>query len=109
MLRHFGHLDRVSSAPGFLLRMLTWCRDPEMEMEACMTGLRQHAGAAILAALLTVLASAPAVAQADLQAIDRRMSQFSAKGNYAAALVEAKKLEAAAKARYGIDHEIYAT
>ena len=58
---------------------------------------------------MTAFASAPAVAQADLQAIDRRMSQFSARGNYAAALVEAKKLEAAAKARYGVDHETYAT
>ncbi len=73
-----------------------------------MTGLRRHAGAAILAAFLTALASAPAVAQADLQAIDRRMSQFAAKGNYAAALAEAKKLEAATKARYGAEHENYA-
>lgn len=72
-----------------------------------MTCLRR-AGAVILVALLIAFASAPAAAQADLQAIDRRMTQFVAKGNYAAALVEAKKLEAAIKARYGTDHENYA-
>jgi CHAT domain-containing protein/Tfp pilus assembly protein PilF len=76
-------------------------------MEAWMTCLRRRAAAAILAVLIA-FASASAAAQADLQAIDRRMTQFVAKGNYAAALVEAKKLEGAIKARFGTDHEHYA-
>ena len=73
-----------------------------------MTSFRQRASAAIVAAFLLAFASVEVVAQADLQAIDRRMSQHAAKGNYAAALVEAKKLEAAIKARFGTDHENYA-
>jgi CHAT domain-containing protein/tetratricopeptide (TPR) repeat protein len=78
-----------------------------MAMEGWMTCFRRRAAVAVLAALLVGFASAPAAAQADLQAIDRRMSQYAAKGNYAAALIEAKKLEAAVKARFGSDHENY--
>src|SRR3954447_64727 len=77
-------------------------------MEGLMTCVRRHAGVAVAAALLIAFASSPAATQTDLQNIDRRMSQFAAKGNYAAALVEAKKLEAAVKARYGTEHENYA-
>ena len=71
--------------------------------EGRMTSFRLRASAAIVAAFLLAFASVEVAAQADLQAIDRRMSQHAAKGNYAAALVEAKKLEAAIKARFGTD------
>jgi CHAT domain-containing protein/tetratricopeptide (TPR) repeat protein len=73
-----------------------------------MTSFWQHASAVVTAAFLVAVASTPAAAQADLQAMDRRVAQHSAKGNYAAALAEAKKLEAAIRARFGTDHEHYA-
>ncbi len=73
-----------------------------------MRAFCQRACAAIIAAVLVACAAAPAAAQAELQAIDRRMSQHLAKGNYAAALVEAKRLETAIRARFGTDHEHYA-
>ena len=48
------------------------------------------------------IALAPAAAQqVDLNAIQRRFNQFYDAGNYPAALEEAKKLEAGAKARLG--------
>src|SRR5262245_39071661 len=73
-----------------------------------MDRMKRHGCALLLAAVLAAFASAQATAQADLQAIDRRVTQLTAKGDYTAALAEAKKLEAAIKARYGTDHENYA-
>ena len=66
-----------------------------------------------LAALLAFVvlsvgvAPAPTVAQVDLNAIQRRYFQFDAAGNYSAALKEAQKLEAGAKARLGTTNEHY--
>src|SRR5262245_17658928 len=59
-------------------------------------------------ATLTVLM--PAVAQqADLDAILARSRELRAAGSYPAAMVEAKKDEAAVEARFGTDHPNYAT
>src|SRR5215471_6686276 len=58
--------------------------------------------------LLMVIALAPAAAQkGDLEAIVKRYDQLFAAGNYPAALVEAQKLEAAVKARVGVNNAIY--
>src|SRR5882724_10941082 len=77
-------------------------------METSMACFGRRACAAVFAAFLIAGASVQAAAQAELQSIDRRVAQYAAKGNYAAALLEAKKLEAAIKARFGADHEQYA-
>jgi hypothetical protein len=45
--------------------------------------------------------------QGDLNAILRRQTQFMNAGDYAAALVEAEKAEALAKARFGVTHANY--
>ena len=59
--------------------------------------------------VIVVIAMAPAAAQqTDLNAILRRSNELHAAGNYPAALVEAQKLEAAVKARFGEKHAIYA-
>src|SRR6266446_2462747 len=51
---------------------------------------------------------APAAAQqGDLDASLRRFNELYAAGNYPAALVEAQKLEAGVKARFGINHANY--
>jgi len=51
---------------------------------------------------------APAAAQqGDLNAIQKRYNQFYDAGNYAAALGEARKLEAGVKARFGVGHANY--
>ena len=44
----------------------------------------------------------------DLNAILRRSDELRAAGNYAAALIEAQKLEAGIKARFGVNHGNYA-
>src|SRR5271167_2379806 len=55
-----------------------------------------------------VIAMAPAAAQqGDLNAILKRQTQFMDAGNYAAALVEARKAEALVKARFGVAHANY--
>src|SRR6516162_9745548 len=54
---------------------------------------------AVMAAL-----SASVVAQTDLNAILKASHDFRARGNYAAALVEAQRLEQAVKARFGVNH-----
>ena len=51
---------------------------------------------------------APAAAQqGDLGATLRRFNELYAAGNYPAALVEAQKLEAGVKARFGVNHANY--
>src|ERR1700722_17318321 len=52
--------------------------------------------------------SAPApVAQGDLNADLNRANELYAAGDYAAALAEARKLEARVKAQFGTDHPAY--
>src|SRR5215475_3470140 len=56
------------------------------------------------------LALAPALAQqADPQVIFKRFQESYQAHNYAAALVEAQKLEAVVKSRFGTSHTNYAT
>src|SRR5215471_812741 len=57
---------------------------------------------------MTFAAPAPAATQPDLQGIAKRYQEYFAAKNYAAALAEAQKLEAAASARFGTDHSWYA-
>jgi CHAT domain-containing protein/tetratricopeptide (TPR) repeat protein len=61
------------------------------------------------ATLFLVIATAPAAAQqvGDLNAILRRFNELNDAGNYPAALVEAQKLEAEVKARFGVNHPNY--
>ena len=62
-------------------------------------------------ALVIAMGSAllPTVAQqADIVAIDKRVRELHAAGDYAGALVEAQKLESAVKARVGTEHRDYA-
>src|SRR5271166_2817259 len=62
----------------------------------------------VSATLLVVIAVAPAAAeQGDLDAMLRRFDELYAAGNYPAALVEAQKLEAVVKARFGVNHGNY--
>src|SRR6516225_8842054 len=59
--------------------------------------------------LATYLALVPAGAQqSDPQAIYKRYQEYYQAGNYAAAVVEAQKLEAVAKGRFGTSHTSYA-
>src|SRR5438046_2433058 len=46
--------------------------------------------------------------QTDIGAIHKRFEEFYNAGNYAAALLEAQRLEAAVKARFGVNRTIYA-
>src|SRR5262245_60735510 len=65
---------------------------------------------AFLLALALSMAAAPAGAQTgDIAAIQKSYNQLFAAGDYAAALVEAQKLEALAKQRFGTEHAVYAT
>src|SRR5262245_30907458 len=60
--------------------------------------------------LATYLALVPAGAQqSDPQAIYKRFQEYYQAGNYAAALVEAQKLETVVKGRFGTSHTNYAT
>jgi CHAT domain-containing protein/Tfp pilus assembly protein PilF len=52
--------------------------------------------------------STPGAAQSDLRAYLTRYQQYFDSGNYAAALEEARKFEAAARASYGTKHDSYA-
>jgi CHAT domain-containing protein/Tfp pilus assembly protein PilF len=63
--------------------------------------------AAVLLALAT--ASDPSSAQSELQGYLDRYQQLFDAGNYSAALAEASKFEAAARANYGTTHESYAS
>src|SRR5215471_14324134 len=59
--------------------------------------------------LAAYLALVPAGAQqSDLQAIYKRFQEYYQAGNYAAAVVEAQKLEAVVKGRFGTSHTNYA-
>ena len=59
--------------------------------------------------LAAYLALVPAGAQqSDLQAIYKRYQEYYQAGNYAAAVVEAQKLEAVSKGRFGTSHTNYA-
>src|SRR3989442_2795797 len=59
--------------------------------------------------ILVLVGVTPAAAQQDeLDAMVKRHSQFMSAGNYAAALAEAQKYEAAVKARLGVNHVKYA-
>jgi CHAT domain-containing protein/tetratricopeptide (TPR) repeat protein len=74
---------------------------------ACVLALR-CLGVLLGTTLLVVIAAAPAVAQqGDINAIYKRFSAFFDADNYPAALVEAEKLEAAVKARFGTNHADY--
>ncbi len=60
------------------------------------------------ATLFVLIGMAPGAAQqGDPNAIFRRWSELNAAGNYPAALVEAQKLEAVVKARFGVNHPDY--
>src|SRR5262245_18576301 len=69
---------------------------------------RLSLSAAIILLVNAFAVVAPAVAPGDLKAMLERSSKFRASGNYAAALAEAQKLEAAVKMRFGTNHENYA-
>ena len=59
--------------------------------------------------LLFIIAVTPAASQqGDPVAIQKRFNELYAAGNYPAALVEAQKLEAGFKARFGVNHVSYA-
>jgi tetratricopeptide (TPR) repeat protein len=58
--------------------------------------------------VLLTLAPLPALAQSDLEAYVRRYDELFEAGSYDAALAEARKFEAAARGRYGTQHEAYA-
>jgi tetratricopeptide (TPR) repeat protein len=66
-------------------------------------------GVLISATLFVVIALTPAVTQQDdLNAILKHLNELYSAGDYPAALVEAQKLEAGAKARFGVNHVNYA-
>jgi tetratricopeptide (TPR) repeat protein len=66
--------------------------------------------AALLGAtLFAAIALAPAAAQqGELSAMHKRFNELYAAGNYSASLVEAQKLEAFTKSRFGTNHLEYA-
>ena len=64
--------------------------------------------ATLLLMLLLATAPLPAAAQTDLEVYVNRYDELFQAGNYDAALAEARKFEAAARARYGTQHESYA-
>ena len=57
--------------------------------------------ATLLLMLLLATAPLPAAAQTDLEVYVNRYDELFQAGNYDAALAEARKFEAAARARYG--------
>jgi CHAT domain-containing protein/Flp pilus assembly protein TadD len=64
--------------------------------------------ATLLLMLQLAMAPLPASAQSDLEAYVTRYDELFQAGNYDAALGEARRFEAAARARYGTQHESYA-
>jgi CHAT domain-containing protein/Tfp pilus assembly protein PilF len=62
----------------------------------------------IFALVLLCAMPVPGSAVADINAIYRAFKENFARGNYAAAIVEGQKLEAAVKARFGANHPDYA-
>src|SRR5262245_27359426 len=70
---------------------------------------RQLTRLGLMAIVLALAFSVPATAQQpSLDAIEKRYQEFQKAGNHEAALEEARKLEAAAKARFGTEHGWYA-
>jgi CHAT domain-containing protein len=69
----------------------------------------QSAVAAAMLALAVGLAIPASAQQADIGVIYKRFSELYAAGNYAAALVEAQKYEAAVKTQFGANHTNYAS
>ena len=61
------------------------------------------------ASLFVLIAVAPVLAQRadDLIAIQKRYGEFFDSGNYSAALVEAERLEAGVRGRFGVNHANY--
>jgi hypothetical protein len=88
-----------------LCRLTTYF-DPDF-MRGIMRRLLSFATALIV--LVGVIGCPPsATAQrADVEAIFKRVQELLGAGNYPAALAEAQKFEAAAKAQYGINHTWY--
>jgi CHAT domain-containing protein len=71
--------------------------------------MRRFVLSVVICAAVDGLAGAPAAAQQpDLSAIIKRYQDYSAAHDHAAALGEARKLEAAVKARFGTQHKFYA-
>src|SRR5262245_37874461 len=69
---------------------------------------RKTRGLVLVLVLALASLSTPAVAQQDIAAIEKRYQELYAAGNYAAALVEAQKYEAAVKARTRESNPTYA-
>jgi tetratricopeptide (TPR) repeat protein len=80
-----------------------------MPSAAATFGLISRCLSPLFGAILFVLiAIVPAAAQqGDLNAIIKRFNELRAAGNYPAALVEAQKVEALVKARFGVAHAKY--
>ena len=64
----------------------------------------------VLLVALSILVTAPTLARpSDIDAIENRFNVLYARGDYAGALAEGQKLEAAVKARVGVNHPGYAS
>ena len=63
---------------------------------------------AILALLMFGALSTASAQPADIKAIDKTFQEHYARGNYAAAQIDAQELERLVKARFGVDHAYYA-
>jgi CHAT domain-containing protein/Tfp pilus assembly protein PilF len=75
-----------------------------------VTGIRRAIASLMLSLMLAAWAtSAPAevVVTPDIFAIQQRYKKLRAAGNFPAALIEARKLEAATRSRYGTGHAAY--
>ena len=94
---------------------LLWQTVPQGRFEVELTMLSTfavilHSGRVLsVTTLLFIIAVTPAASQqGDPVAIQKRFNELYAAGNYPAALVEAQKLEAGFKARFGVNHANYA-
>ena len=70
--------------------------------------MRSRLAACFGFALAMAVVVPSAAQQNDVNSIVKRFDALYNAGNYAAALLEAQKLEAAVKARVGTDHSLYA-
>src|SRR5208283_3756030 len=61
----------------------------------------------LLVALSMVVASPVSARQPDIAAMAKRFAALNDKGDYAGALIEGQKLEAAVQARVGLSHRAY--
>ena len=93
---------------------LLWQTEPQGRFEVELTMLSTFAvilrsGRVLSVTTLLFIAVTPAASQqGDPVAIQKRFNELYAAGNYPAALVEAQKLEAGFKARFGVNHANYA-